>query len=96
MPACPAHVGQLDHRRASFTTQDARQWAQWGVDYLKYDWFPNDVPHVKEMTDALRSTDRDIVYSLSNTGLYDSAADYTASRQRRAHHRRHRRYTRKE
>jgi alpha-galactosidase len=60
----------------SFATQDARQWAQWNVDYLKYDWFPNDVSHVKEMTDALRATGRDVVYSLSNTGIYDSAADY--------------------
>ncbi|PTY04288.1 alpha-galactosidase [Opitutaceae bacterium EW11] len=62
--------------RYSFASQDARQWAQWGVDYLKYDWFPNDVPHVQEMTQALRSTGRDIVYSLSNTGLYDEAPNY--------------------
>jgi alpha-galactosidase len=60
----------------SFAKQDARQWAVWGVDYLKYDWFPNDVPHVAEMSDALHKTDRDIVYSLSNTGIYDNAPDY--------------------
>ena len=60
----------------SFAAADARQWAGWGDDYLKYDWFPNDVPHVTEMADALRATGRDIVYSLSNTGLYDQAADY--------------------
>jgi alpha-galactosidase len=60
----------------SFAVADARQWAQWGVDYLKYDWFPNDVPHVSEMADALRATGRDIVYSLSNTGIYDHASDY--------------------
>lgn len=60
----------------SFAVQDSRQWAQWGVDYLKYDWFPNDVPHVLEMAEALRATGRDIVYSLSNTGLYDNAPDY--------------------
>ena len=60
----------------SFASQDAKQWAQWGIDYLKYDWFPNDVPHVREMTEALRATGRDIVYSLSNTGIYDQAADY--------------------
>jgi alpha-galactosidase len=62
--------------RHSFAWQDARQWAEWGVDYLKYDWFPNDIPHVVEMADALRRTGRDIVYSLSNTGLYDHAAEY--------------------
>ncbi len=60
----------------SFAPNDARQWAQWGVDYLKYDWFPNDVPHVTEMADALRATGRDIVFSLSNTGLFDNAPDY--------------------
>jgi alpha-galactosidase len=62
--------------RHSFAAVDARQWAAWGVDYLKYDWFPNDVSHVTEMSDALRATGRDIVYSLSNTGIYDHAADY--------------------
>ena len=60
----------------SFATQDARQWAAWNVDYIKYDWFPNDVTHVGEMSDALRHTGRDIVFSLSNTGIYDSANDY--------------------
>lgn len=60
----------------SFAKQDAEQWEEWGVDYLKYDWFPNDVPHVQEMSEALRSCKRDIVYSLSNTGIYDNAADY--------------------
>ena len=60
----------------SFATQDAKQWAEWGVDYLKYDWFPNDVPHVEEMTKALLKTGRDVVYSLSNTGIYDNAPDY--------------------
>ena len=60
----------------SFAEADARQWAAWGIDYLKYDWFPNEVPHVQEMTTALRATGRDIVYSLSNTGIYDNAPDY--------------------
>ncbi|HVU34879.1 MAG TPA: putative Ig domain-containing protein [Opitutaceae bacterium] len=62
--------------RHSFAVNDARQWAQWGVDYLKYDWFPNDPPHVAEMARALCATGRDIVFSLSNTGLYDNAPDY--------------------
>lgn len=60
----------------SFAAADARQWAEWGIDYLKYDWFPNDVAHVQEMTEALRATGRDIVFSLSNTGIYDNAPDY--------------------
>lgn len=52
---------------------DARQWAEWEVDYLKYDWNPNDLYHVKEMHDALRATNRDIVYSLSNSAPYADA-----------------------
>jgi alpha-galactosidase len=60
----------------SFAKQDAMQWSLWGVDYLKYDWFPNDVPTTKVMAEALRETGRDIVYSLSNTGIYDNAPDY--------------------
>ena len=39
----------------SFAENDAKQWAAWGFDYLKYDWNPNDVPHVEEMSKALRS-----------------------------------------
>jgi alpha-galactosidase len=50
-----------------FSVQDASQWAQWGVDYLKYDWFPNDRTAMTRMSAALRHSGRDIVYSLSNT-----------------------------
>jgi alpha-galactosidase len=46
---------------------DANQFAAWGFDYLKYDWGPIDVPHAEAMSDALKATGRDIVYSLSNT-----------------------------
>lgn len=56
--------------RYHFATQDAKQMAQWGFDYLKYDWAPIHAPDVKEMDDALRATGRDIVFSLSNNGLY--------------------------
>jgi alpha-galactosidase len=58
----------VNHRigKYSFAAQDARQMAAWGIDYLKYDWFPNDVPSTREMSLALKSTGRDIVFSLSN------------------------------
>ena len=35
----------------SFAAQDARQWAEWGFDYLKYDWNPHDWYSMKEMHD---------------------------------------------
>jgi alpha-galactosidase len=50
----------------SFAKNDAKQWAAWGIDYLKYDWNPIELREVKEMHDALRASGRDIVYSLSN------------------------------
>jgi alpha-galactosidase len=50
----------------SFATNDADQWAAWGIDYLKYDWNPIEYPEMKEMYDALRHSGRDIIFSLSN------------------------------
>ncbi|HEV2436089.1 MAG TPA: putative Ig domain-containing protein [Verrucomicrobiae bacterium] len=49
-----------------FATNDTAQWAAWGIDYLKYDWHPIEVPETAEMYDALRHSGRDIVFSLSN------------------------------
>jgi alpha-galactosidase len=49
-----------------FFTQDAKQWGVWGFDYLKFDWCPNELPETKEMSDALKASGRDIVFSLSN------------------------------
>jgi alpha-galactosidase len=64
------------HRVGKFTFEpnDARQYAQWGFDYLKYDWNPNDEKNTKNMADAIRASGRDIVYSLSNTAPFGKAA----------------------
>jgi len=64
------------HGKFPFATADAKQWAAWGFDYLKYDWNPNDVPHVAEMSKALRACKRDIIYSLSNSAPFAHAADW--------------------
>jgi alpha-galactosidase len=48
-----------------FMKQDAQQFADWNVDYLKYNWAPVEAPETKEMETALHSTGRDIVFSLS-------------------------------
>ena len=42
------------------------QWEKWNVDYLKYDWVPIDLAHTDEMGQALRSSKRDIFYSVAN------------------------------
>ncbi len=60
----------------AYHKEDAKQWAEWGIDYLKYDWNPWAVPEVAAMTDALRASGRDIVYSLSNSAPFDAAADW--------------------
>jgi alpha-galactosidase len=60
----------------SFATNDARQWAAWGFDYLKYDWNPIEVPQVQEMADALKASRRDFVLSLSNSAPFSGAADW--------------------
>ena len=52
--------------------QDARQYAAWGVDYLKYDWCntgsENAPAAYLTMSDALRASGRDIVFSLCEWG----------------------------
>lgn len=63
--------GEVAHHDA-----DARQWAAWGVDYLKYDWGPWQPPDVEAMAAALRSCGRDIVYSLSNTAPFEGASEW--------------------
>ena len=56
-----------------FAGADAAEWASWGIDYLKYDWFPNDLEQATEMHDALRATGRDIMFSLSNASPFQLA-----------------------
>ena len=59
--------------------QDAKTFASWGIDYLKYDWcsagaiYKNDAlqPVYQKMGDALASTGRPIVYSLCEYGMGD-------------------------
>jgi alpha-galactosidase len=51
----------------SFAAADCAQFARWGFDYLKYDWFPIDGPATRACAAALRATGRDIVLSLSNS-----------------------------
>jgi alpha-galactosidase len=61
--------GRAFHRigKFHFMAADAKQYAAWGFDYLKYDWDNQKVEDIKEMSDALRASGRDIVYSLSNS-----------------------------
>jgi alpha-galactosidase len=65
-----------------FEEKDAKQFAAWGIDYLKYDWCDyeriakdHSLPELKKpyevMRKALDKADRDIVYSLCQYGMGD-------------------------
>jgi alpha-galactosidase len=68
----PGATGSLGHEAA-----DARQFAAWGVDFLKYDWCsPNgtindQVASFARMRDALAATGRPIVYSINPNSIHE-------------------------
>lgn len=64
---CQGRPGSRGHQ-----FQDARQYAEWGVDYLKYDWCYNEGQSAKAayqtMSDALKASGRPIVFSICEWG----------------------------
>lgn len=58
-----------------FEQQDAAQFADWGFDYLKYDWNPVEMRETQAMYTALRNSGRDLVYSLSNSIPFSGIAE---------------------
>jgi alpha-galactosidase len=68
----PGSTGSLGHE-----AQDARQFAAWGVDYLKYDWcsptgtISEQVARFAIMRDALAATGRPIVYSINSNSIHE-------------------------
>ena len=64
---CAGYPGGRGHE-----FQDARSYASWGVDYLKYDWCNHGTANAQEtykiMGDALHTAGRPIVYSLCEWG----------------------------
>lgn len=66
----------------SFARADARQWAAWGIDYLKYDWAPVTAAPAVAMRQDLRAAGRDIILSLSNNhedNLFHEIAEVSRS-----------------
>jgi len=53
--------------------KDAYQFAEWGFDFLKYDWNPVDRENVETISHALKSSGRDMVLSLSNAVPFENA-----------------------
>jgi len=72
-----AGTGTCQDRPGSrgYEFQDARQYAAWGVDYLKYDWCNHSTQEVKAsyaiMRNALKASGRPIVFSLCEWGVED-------------------------
>ena len=76
---CGGFLGSYQHEK-----QDAKTYADWGVDYLKYDWCSYDeiAPKVRTVADyqkpyrvmwaALSTVNRDIMYSFCQYGMGDS------------------------
>jgi len=71
---CAGYEGSYGHEE-----QDAKTYAGWGIDYLKYDWCGarniytlDDMQAIyQKMGDALEASGRSIVYSLCQYGLHD-------------------------
>ena len=74
---CAGHVGSYRHE-----TEDARRFAEWGFDFLKYDWCSygtvaggKDLAHLRKpyerMWSELQKVDRDIVLNLCQYGMGD-------------------------
>jgi alpha-galactosidase len=67
---CAGYEGSFGHEE-----QDARTYARWGIDYLKFDWCSCQSKDLREpyllMRRALDMIERDIVYSLCQYGMGD-------------------------
>jgi alpha-galactosidase len=74
---CGGYVASYEHEQI-----DARKFAEWGFDFLKYDWCSygqvaggNSLEHLKrpykKMGDILKELPRDIVYNLCQYGMGD-------------------------
>jgi alpha-galactosidase len=73
--SCAGYAGTYGH-----VTQDARTWAAWGIDYLKYDLCSGEAFYhtsetvratYQQMGAALQATGRPIVYSLCEYGRFN-------------------------
>lgn len=58
-----------------FEENDALQMAEWGFDFLKYDW-RIDVNSTERMSSALRKSGRDVVLSISNSAPFKNVEDW--------------------
>jgi len=76
--SCDGFEGSYGHE-----AEDAKTFASWGVDYVLYDWcgaekiYPTQAEQraaYQKMAEALRATGRDIVFGMSQRGVFDVAS----------------------
>jgi alpha-galactosidase len=64
---CAGYPGSLNHE-----AQDARTYASWGIDYVKYDWCDTEGLHAQvaytTMRDAIKKTGRPMLFSICEWG----------------------------
>jgi alpha-galactosidase len=60
------YVGVNKHEPA-----DVKQWVDWGVDFLKYDWAPNAPKELLRMAEPLKAAPRDIILSICTDARYE-------------------------
>ncbi len=78
---CGGMAGSLNHE-----AQDAQTWANWGIDYIKYDWcsyndylkkpqnewsIEEQILPFKKLNDGIEKTNRDMLMSVCNWGMND-------------------------
>ena len=73
----PPRSGTGKFGKYIFYENDAKQWAEWGIDYCKFDWRIDSVFRVKGIREALDKTGRDIILEISNNGKLIDAPEMT-------------------
>jgi len=73
----PPRSGTGKFGKFIFYENDTKQWAEWGIDYCKFDWKIDSVFRVKGIRDAIDKTGRDIILEISNNGKLVDAAEMT-------------------
>jgi alpha-galactosidase len=72
-PNCAGkYIGLTKHE-----LEDVSQWADWGIDYFKYDWAQTDMETAGRMSRVLRQAARDIVFSVTTNVKLEDAREIT-------------------
>jgi len=64
--------------KKGYEKEDALQFAEWGFDWLKYDWSPTEPYHARIMREALDATGRDFILQVCTGAQLSKAQEYAA------------------